>query len=802
MTHGRRLILDAEPRSRGETRSKQKRLFLEASRLRASASKVILALLLLTTAFGQSPPRDLDLFLLIGQSNMAGRGVVEARDKQPIAGVWMLTEKMEWAPAVDPLHFDKPAVTGVGIGRTFARTLLEKRPGAAIGLIPAAFGGSALDEWGTDGKHYPNAVARAKEAMKSGKLRGILWHQGEADSKASLAPTYRDRFSKFIARLRADLGAGDVPVMVGQLGEFYQPDSEWTKKMVEQLATIPLVVPNAAFVPSSGLKAKSDHVHFDSASLREFGRRYALAYLTLDPKWAAPASAKPAALTVPELPPDRKAYDAAIATKDPKEKIAALEAFREKYPDSQLSDGVDDAIFQTLVRRLPEQQKRIFQLAEQRYGEAPEAQKGRVANDIAAELLDAGVHLKRAEQWSRRSVKPLREETYLAEQRALYEKRKQTPPPEQEAKKRFAELRAARIGTLGRIMVKRGNTAKGRALLEEAWADNPNLAPVAVALGELSVHDGDDKQALEYLTAARLIGRAPPTAVSNFETVYRKLHKGSFEGAEEYLDQEYRRRYSNPVHAESYRPGAGRSDRVVLAEVFTGAGCGPCVAADLATDALLERYKREEVAVLMYHQHIPRPDPMANAASQDRRMSYAIRAVPTIGIDGTTRTGGGPRGYAAEEFQSIDRDIAKELQSPPGAKLSAEGRLADGAVKVRAKAEGIEANGEVKLQVALVEKHLRYSGENGIRFHPMVVRALASQTIQGPAGTFDASFDLGKVSADNRKHLDEYEKSRPQPYRFAVKKSDMDPAMLAAVVFVEDASSHRILQSRWLELAR
>jgi hypothetical protein len=755
-------------------------------------------------AFGQSPPKDLDLFLLIGQSNMAGRGVVEPQDKEPIPGVWMLTEKLEWLPAVDPLHFDKPTAAGVGIGRSFARTLLQKRPGASIGLIPAAFGGSALEEWGTDGKHYPNAVARAQEAMKSGRLRGILWHQGEADSKESLAPTYRDRFAKFIARLRSDLGAGDVPVLVGQLGEFFQPGGEWTKRMVEQHATIPLVVPNSAFVPSTGLKAKSDKVHFDSPSLREFGRRYALAYLALDPKWAAPAPVQPAPATAaaPDIPADRKAYHDALAIKDPEKKIATLERFKLAHPDSEWAENADEAIFQTLVRRLPEQKKRILRLADRKYREAPAVQKGRVADGIALELVNTGVHLKQAEAWSRRSLKPLQEETYLAEQRALAGKRKQKPAPEEEMKKRFAELRAARSGTLGRILVKRGNTAKGQALLEKAWADNPNLAPVAVALGELSLGTGDDKRALEYLTVARLSGRAPPAAASSFETVYRRLHKGSFAGAEEYLDLEYRKRYPNPVHAPPYRPAAGRTGRVVLAEVFTGAGCGPCAAADLAMDVVLEKYPRHDVAVLMYHQHIPRPDPMANVPSQDRRKGYGVRGVPTIAIDGKTRTGGGARDFAAEQFASTDGAIAKALDTAPGARLTAKGRLADGSVKVSAQAEGVAAKGEVKLQVALVEKHLRYSGENGIRFHPMVVRALASQTIQAPAGAFDTIFDLAKISAENRKHLDEYETSRPEPYRFAAKKSDMDPAMLAAVVFVEDASEHRVLQARWLELER
>jgi len=216
---------------------------------------------------------------------MAGRGVVEAQDKEPIPHVYMLTKEMEWKPAVDPLHWDKPAVAGVGLARSFAKELLKSNPGANIGLIPVAFGGTSLDEWKPGDKLYNNAVERARFAMKSGKLRGILWHQGEADSgKEENARTYRERFNRVIGSLREDLNAPNVPVVIGQLGEFYE--APFVKVVTEQHFLIPLQVPRTAVVPSAGLKPKSDNVHFDSPSLREFGRRYAHAFLMLDPGWS------------------------------------------------------------------------------------------------------------------------------------------------------------------------------------------------------------------------------------------------------------------------------------------------------------------------------------------------------------------------------------------------------------------------------------------------------------------------------------------------------------------------------------
>ena len=88
-----------------------------------------------------SAQQNMDLYLLIGQSNMAGRGVVEEQDRIATPGVFALTKADAWVPAIDPLHWDKPAIAGVGLGRSFARAV---KGSADVGLIPAAFGGSSL----------------------------------------------------------------------------------------------------------------------------------------------------------------------------------------------------------------------------------------------------------------------------------------------------------------------------------------------------------------------------------------------------------------------------------------------------------------------------------------------------------------------------------------------------------------------------------------------------------------------------------------------------------------------------------
>ena len=234
---------------------------------------------------------QLDLFLLVGQSNMAGRGKVTAEDRVIHDRVLMLDADDRWVPAVDPLHFDKPSVVGVGLGRTFGIEIAAAAPEATVGLIPCAVGGSPIDAW-TPGTHYPptdshpwdDAIRRAKRALSDGKLRAILWHQGESDGNDSLSAAYQDKLIDLVARFRSELDAPEVPFIVGQLGQFAErPWSEGKAIIDEAHRRLPTLVPHTAFVSSDGLVHGGDQVHFDAESYRELGRRYAAAYRGLVP---------------------------------------------------------------------------------------------------------------------------------------------------------------------------------------------------------------------------------------------------------------------------------------------------------------------------------------------------------------------------------------------------------------------------------------------------------------------------------------------------------------------------------------
>ena len=235
------------------------------------------------------PSKDkFQLFLLVGQSNMAGRGVVEAQDKEINPRVLMLNKEGQWVPAVDPLHFDK-AAAGVGLGKTYGEIIAKATPGVTIGLIPCAVGGSPIDAW-KPGVYYPatkshpwdDMVKRVELALPAGTLKGILWHQGESDSLPGLAENYAAKLHDLVKRLRKLVNSPAVPFIAGQMGMFDGVPWSSEKVLVDKaLRELPKQMPHTAFVTAEGLHHKGDKVHFDSAAYRELGKRYASAFLQM-----------------------------------------------------------------------------------------------------------------------------------------------------------------------------------------------------------------------------------------------------------------------------------------------------------------------------------------------------------------------------------------------------------------------------------------------------------------------------------------------------------------------------------------
>jgi thiol-disulfide isomerase/thioredoxin len=521
-----------------------------------------------------------------------------------------------------------------------------------------------------------------------------------------------------------------------------------------------------------------------------------------------------------ETPPDTKAYQDASHITDPAEKIVALQNFKKDFPDSPFVEGANMAILSTLAAKMPEQTARIQQFARAVLsGAKDKKQKGSLSAEIADTLLTNKVLLNDAEKYAKASVDAMNQSQFIADQKAQSAKRaaaakteedRPKPPTDQELIKRFNQSRANRLATLGRIEFELGKTPAALKILTEAHAANHDLPGAQGTLGEIALQKGDNAQALKYLVSARLAGQSGASTVAALSSAYSKTHNGTMAGLDEMLDAEYRKRFPEPLHLETYQPTAKRSDRLVLAEVFTGAGCGPCVGADLAFDAAMERYSRKELAVVMYHQHIPRPDPMTNSDSQARSKYYAVGGVPTYFIDGgKVNYNGAFRDDTKAVWEHIQKPIEKELDTPAEDKIDVQASAAGDSVKVSATVAQVKTESkDLKVHVLLLEKELTYSGENGIRFHPMVVRAMGGKEDDGfaldPANPapVEQSWDLDKISASLKKQLDDYEAKghRGNSFKFIEKKYQIDRGNLAVVVFVQDSKTKHILQAAFVDL--
>ncbi|MDR3219010.1 MAG: glycoside hydrolase family 3 C-terminal domain-containing protein [Dysgonamonadaceae bacterium] len=217
------------------------------------------------------------LYLLIGQSNMAGRGIVEPQDTVGNPQILRLNKEGEWEIARDPLHYDK-ANAGVGPGLSFARSMLTENDNMVVGLIPCAVGSSAIDYWqpgaiykSTQSCIYDDALKRANIAMKDGVLKGILWHQGESDKEKERAMAYKDKLIRLVSNLRRELQAPDVPFIAGEILSLKNRDVYINPVFHEAKKDIP----HYDVVSSQGLTLLPDSTHFNAASQRELGKRYA-----------------------------------------------------------------------------------------------------------------------------------------------------------------------------------------------------------------------------------------------------------------------------------------------------------------------------------------------------------------------------------------------------------------------------------------------------------------------------------------------------------------------------------------------
>ena len=220
--------------------------------------------------------------LMIGQSNMAGRGFINEVPMICNERILML-RNAGWQMMAEPINYDRPNA-GIGLAGSFAAMWCMEHEGEQIGLIPCAEGGSSLDDWVVDKNLFKNAVIQAGFAMQDSELIGILWHQGESDSYGGGYQTYYKKLQVIIESLRKELNAFEVPLIIGGLGDFLGKNgfglncTEY-ELVNEQLLKFAREQENSCFVTAEGLTPNPDGIHMDAVSQRRFGVRYYEAFV-------------------------------------------------------------------------------------------------------------------------------------------------------------------------------------------------------------------------------------------------------------------------------------------------------------------------------------------------------------------------------------------------------------------------------------------------------------------------------------------------------------------------------------------
>lgn len=225
-------------------------------------------------------------FLLIGQSNMAGRGFVN--EVEPIKNPRVkVLRNGRWQEMYVPVNCDR-SFSGISLAESFADMYVKEKD-VEVGLIPCADGGTSLSQWCEGGLLFDNALYQAELASRTSNIAGVLWHQGESDCAEHLYPQYEQKLIKILDALQKKLNLYDVPIILGGLGDFLK-NSKWDENLKnytyinDSLKRIAAGRKMTGFVSAEGLDANPDNLHFSAQALREFGKRYYEVFCGLEDK--------------------------------------------------------------------------------------------------------------------------------------------------------------------------------------------------------------------------------------------------------------------------------------------------------------------------------------------------------------------------------------------------------------------------------------------------------------------------------------------------------------------------------------
>ena len=485
-----------------------------------------------------------------------------------------------------------------------------------------------------------------------------------------------------------------------------------------------------------------------------------------------------------QQPPEQAQYAAALNIKDPTARMKEMKRIKAAYPDSGIMYNIDYNLLALTSRSAAN------------FGDLLAAQKDVIAaSHVAGRYLilvnaaDMVLNHREAAKYPKDVLDTI--QNYRAQAMALLD------APETFARYR-GETRTLAMNSyknmfdvpLAKALLMNGKGQEALNLLEAYGKPASPSTDYYVTLGETLQALGRNKDALEAYLEAAVMGHRD--AAANAKALYAKIN-GSDKGFDNELDL---RRARRPFQPPPFKAPENWKGKAVLAEVFTGSECGPCVAATFAFDALEKNYPKQYLAVLKYHLPVPLYDPMINPSTKQRQEFYGkvITGTPTAIIDGVVspRVGGDRQG-ASISFNNAKKEIDTALEAAAEVTVSASASLSGDVVTVDcvfSKAiEGADYN------VALVQTEEEFKGGNGIIQHNMVVRDFKSVA---PSLNVGVTFNIAESEKAADAFITEWSKttnSERNKQLSKTRRNKMDRSKLKAVVFVQDKKTKQVYNS-------
>ena len=231
------------------------------------------------------------VFLLGGQSNMVGIAPASELkppyDKPPAnVTVWSPREQ-KWVP-LSPEVVNSRGLFGPEI--SFGHAIAAALPGEDVRLVKYAASGTALyNDWApTDGKQYQRFMVTVKPALANleaagtkYEVAGMMWLQGESDAAERKGDTYEANLTAFIAHMREQFAAPEMPFIIARVLNEYGRKSGHATLVRDAQVKVAADTQNVECFDTDDLPPmhpKNNRGHYNGVGLIEIGKRFAKGY--------------------------------------------------------------------------------------------------------------------------------------------------------------------------------------------------------------------------------------------------------------------------------------------------------------------------------------------------------------------------------------------------------------------------------------------------------------------------------------------------------------------------------------------